>query len=516
MQKTLRWVAIGVGGFCVVVAIIAGVGSRTETLRRLVVETLADRLGSEVDLDSFSVDIFPTVDIRGEGLLIRLKGARDLPPLVKIRSFAITGGMFGLAMRPRRFRTVTLEGLEINIPPGGADFKMNGRSTSDVPEDEPSTSPIHIDRLESTDAVLRLIPRRAGKAPREFAIHRLVMSGVGVHQRMPFEAELTNPVPRGFITTSGRFGPWNREKPGGTPVDGKYRFDKADLSTIKGIGGILTSTGEFTGQLGRIGVVGTTETPDFRLDYADKPVPLSTHFKAIVDGTDGDTHLEEVNAKLLNTAILTKGAVERASGVKGHIIRMKAQIDAGRIEDLLQLTTKSGKPLMTGGIALHTDFLLPPGEADVVDRLQLGGAFDLSSATFTDRRMQEKLAEMSARAKGRDPEAGMRAVVSDLEGHFKLGRGTLSFSQLRFHIPGATVDLTGSYGLRTETLDFDGALRMEAPVSKAAGGVAGAMLKVVDPLFKKNGAGAVVPIKVRGTRNDPKFGIDFGKVLAPK
>ena len=54
---------------------------------------------------------------------------------------------------------------------------------------------------------------------------------------MPFEAELTNPLPRGLIRTEGRFGPWNRGNPGGTTLDGKYMFEKADLSTIKGIAG---------------------------------------------------------------------------------------------------------------------------------------------------------------------------------------------------------------------------------------------------------------------------------------
>ena len=106
-----------------ILAIAASAGSRTETLRRLVVETLADRLDSDVELQSFSVDTFPTVDVRGQGLVIRLKGRTGVPPLVQIRSFTITGGMLGLISRPRRFRTVTVEGLEINIPPGGASLK---------------------------------------------------------------------------------------------------------------------------------------------------------------------------------------------------------------------------------------------------------------------------------------------------------------------------------------------------------------------------------------------------------
>jgi hypothetical protein len=31
----------------------------------------------------------------------------------------------------------------------------------------------------------------------------------------------------------------------------------------------------------------------------------------------------------------------------------------------------------------------------------------------------------------------------------------------------------------------------------------------VDPFFKKDGAGAVIPVKVSGTRSAPKFGLDL-------
>ncbi|WP_433966158.1 hypothetical protein [Tunturiibacter gelidiferens] len=36
------------------------------------------------------------------------------------------------------------------------------------------------------------------------------------------------------------------------------------------------------------------------------------------------------------------------------------------------------------------------------------------------------------------------------------------------------------------------------------------MLKPVDPFFKKDGAGAVIPVKVSGTKSAPKFGLDLG------
>ena len=80
--------------------------------------------------------------------------------------------------------------------------------------------------------------------------------------------------------------------PGLTPRRRQVQFTHADLGTIKGIGGILSSIGEFAGQLDRIDVKGTTTTPDFSVDVSGQPVPLDTTFHAVVDGTNGDTYLQ--------------------------------------------------------------------------------------------------------------------------------------------------------------------------------------------------------------------------------
>ena len=215
---------------------------------------------------------------------------------------------------------------------------------------------------------------------------------------MPFKAELTNPIPKGSIETSGTFGPWQREDPGATPLAGRYTFDDADLDTIKGIGGILDSTGDFSGQLDRIAVKGQTSTPDFHLDISGQPVPLNTKFEAVVDGTDGDTYLNDVSATLLETSLSAKGAITGTKGVKGRTVKLDVHITEGRIEDLLKLSVKAEKPVMVGDVGLHTDFLLPPGEGDVIERLNLAGKFDLESARFTDRGVQTKLTGMSQRA----------------------------------------------------------------------------------------------------------------------
>jgi hypothetical protein len=529
--RVLTWIVVGVFGTLVTLTIVAAAGSRTEPLRRLVVATLSDRLDSDVELSAFSVDTFPSVVVGGEGLRLRLRRQPEgVPPLIEIASFQVHTSLWDMMRRPRRFRHVTLHGLVVNIPPGG--LRRNGNPIGDAtsespgagrPADGPRTSdaegraPILIDTLVADGAVLRIIPRRAGKDPREFAIHRLTLRTLGLAQEMPFTATLTNPVPQGQIETSGVFGPWQKEEPGTTPLAGSYTFRNADLGTIKGIGGMLESSGEFTGRLDRIAVNGTTKTPDFQLSMTGQPVALETRFEAVVDGTDGDTYLNRVDARFANTAITAKGAVTGTKGVKGRTVNLNVQVTEGRIEDLLRLAVKGDTPLLAGRVGLQTDFHLPPGEPDVIDRLELQGVFDVDAARFSDRTIQQKLAGMSRRARGLDEKEKTGSVASDLSGKFRLRRASLALSNLAFAIPGAVVRLNGVYGLKSEAIDFEGTVRMDATISEAAGGgVKGFFLKAIDPLFRKKGAGAIVPIKVGGTKDKPKFGLDVGRVFKRK
>jgi hypothetical protein len=78
-------------------------------------------------------------------------------------------------------------------------------------------------------------------------------------------------------------------------------------------------------------------------------------------------------------------------------------------------------------------------------------------------------------------------------------------------VPGANIELKGTYGMDGGALDFAGVAKLDATVSKMVGGVFGVLLKPADRFFKKDGAGTEVPIHISGTRQDPKFGVDFGR-----
>ena len=157
--------------------------------------------------------------------------------------------------------------------------------------------------------------------------------------------------------------------------------------------------------------------------------------------------------------------------------------------------------------------LLPPGKTRVPQRLQMAGRFGLDDARFTNAQVQTKLQELSRRSQGKSKEVEIGRVLTDLRGRFSAKNGQLTLNDLVFQVPGATVALNGTYGLESGALDFAGTLRMDASVSRAVGGFKSIFLKPFDPLFRKDGAGAVVPIKVGGTREAPKMGMEMGKVF---
>jgi hypothetical protein len=72
--------------------------------------------------------------------------------------------------------------------------------------------------------------------------------------------------------------------------------------------------------------------------------------------------------------------------------------------------------------------------------------------------------------------------------------------------------LSGRYALRPGSIDFAGDLYMDARISETTTGWKSLLLKMVDPLFRRQGQ-TVVPIKIGGTRAQPSFGLDMGRVF---
>jgi hypothetical protein len=149
----------------------------------------------------------------------------------------------------------------------------------------------------------------------------------------------------------------------------------------------------------------------------------------------------------------------------------------------------------------------------VTRKIGLKGGFTLRQIHFTNPEVQDKVDMLSLRAQGdpKDAKPGAEDVHSQIVGQFAMGEGKLSFSQLDYTLPGADVKLAGVYTLTGDQFEFAGKIRTNAKLSQmVASRWKSLLLKPVDPFFKKNGAGAEIPVRVSGTRSAPKFGLDLG------
>jgi hypothetical protein len=348
------------------------------------------------------------------------------------------------------------------------------------------------------------------KDPRVFQLKHIVLRDLGPNTSWPFDAVLTNPVPTGEIHASGTFGPWNKDNPGDSKVNGKYLFEHADLNTIKGIGGILRSTGSFDGQLNRIAVRGETNVPDFSVDTANHPMPLSTRFQAVVDGTSGDTYLEQIDAKLGSSQFTCKGAVVDVKG-KGHKIDVDTNVPNGQIADFLRLVIRTDPSPMTGMLNLQAKLQIPPGNQSVSQKMTMHGAFTLRQIHFSNPQIEDKVDIMSLRAQGhtKNLNPGAPDVTSKMLGDFAMRKGELAFSRLNYTLPGGDVYLTGHYTMDGRQYEFKGKVRTKAEVSQmVASKWKSILLKPLDPIFSKHGWGTELPIKVSSDRyGKPKFGL---------
>ncbi len=485
--------------------------------RKRIIEALEERFDADVDLKSVQISLYPHPKAVGEGLMIRHKGWTDPQPLIVIRRFTAQTDYDTLVAKRNHVDLIRLEGLEIHVPPRGRSSLIQTKQENhDIETAQPGQDTTRfrfdIQTIIADGTVLEIEPKVEGKQPLRFDIAKLTLHSVGPGQALAFQAKLTNAKPPGLIDTTGSFGPWQKDDPRATVMAGKYSFLNADLAVFKGISGILSSTGSYKGVLQHIDVNGETDTPNFALKRAGDRVHLTTQFHSVVNGTDGDTILEPVDAHFLRSEFICRGGVVHEPGAEGKTVSLDAVARHARIEDILHLVV-GRKPVLVGDVKFRTKILIPPGHEDVLDKLRLDGQFTLASAEFTSPAVEQRLGSLSDRARGitkkeQTEEQPAGTVASDLEGRFILDRGVTRFQTLKFSVPGAAIRLSGDYNLRSEQLNMSGTFRMQATLSETQSGIKHWVLKPFDRFFEKNGAGFEIPITISGTKDRPEIGAD--------
>lgn len=508
-QLIVRVVSVAAGLLLVSLVVLA---ARWPFTRNAVIKELEDASLSRVDVASFRRTYFPRVGCVLEHVVFQHNPKSGTPPLMtvdRIRIESNVAGLFG-----EHVSRIIAEGLHLLVPPRGSDehFAI------------PKRSSFVIDELIADGAVLEVARRNPTDQPLRFVFHSFTLGDVGSSTAASFRARFSNPEPRGEISTSGKFGPWNAADLGQTAVSGEYLFENADLGMFSGIAGLLSSSGEFGGVLNHIETQGETDTPNFAVSSSSHQAQLRTQFQAVVNGENGDTFLQKVAATFRRTSVWTEGRIAARAGEPGKWTSLHLVARDGRIQDVLLLFVKSQRAPMSGTVSFQADVSLPPQHQQFLQTVGLKGDFGIDAGSFTKFDTQQALNQLSAGA-GAEKEHSKTEqkddvqpenVLSNLKGHVLLQGGTARFSSLSFDIPGAAAQLHGTYNLISGKIDLHGTLKTADEPSDATGGIKAVMLKVLEPFFKKKHVGYVMPVQITGTYEHPIFGLDLGASTASR
>src|SRR5271154_2296017 len=417
-----RWlIAVAILLVLFVVALIAfGPFIRTQ-IRSRTESYLRARFQSDVQIAKFDIHLLPLPRVTIESLALRLKGRTDVPPLVQIQHASFTASLPDILRRRYTIESVQLDGLQIHIPPKSSGARLNIPGT-DV--DLAKKYPILIKEIHADNGLISILRDDSKKPPRDFPIHNLLITNFSFDDPASFHAHITNPTPRGEIDCAGTFGPWQADEPRHTPVDAKFTFNNADMGTIKGLQGTLSSSGKFSGPLDFLNVEGSTDIPNFSLNISGHPLALHTDYTAIVDGTNGNVILKPVIAHFLHTTLVVNGQVVDLTPEKGRTIALNVVSAAARIEDLLFLTVKYDKPIMKGDAKITAKLEIGEGQRDIIQRMTVDGQFGVGDAHFTSPGVQEKIDSFSRKGQGRPEDTDIADVVSGLAGKFRMADGS--------------------------------------------------------------------------------------------
>ncbi len=463
------------------------------------VDRLQHILNATVEIKGFRQTYFPYAGYVAEGVTVHQKQTpgTSVQPFVSVNRLTVQASYLGLFHKPHRLSTVVAEGVHIVIPDKGINL---------LSQSSGKTDPVIIAELRIEQAILDVASSSHEPGPLRFGIHSARFLNVGPDATVAFSSSVHIPEPPGEVETKGWIGPWREDHSGirNTPISGSYVLHAANLGHYASLDGILSSQGEFVGSLARLNVKGSTDLPDFGVRESGHHFHIKTRFTGSVDLKNGDVDITALQTDLGKT---TLAATARVAGIP-KAVSLNVMRGKGEVQDLILLFSNAPHSPILGPISFTAKAALPPGDRPFTERVRLEGTFDIDRAHFTAPKTQQGVDKLSAESQGEHSAlAEDNDAVSDLDGQVALKDGIARFSQVTFAVPGATANMAGTYSLLDKRVKFDGKMRMKATLSQATTGAKSVFLKVLDPFYKKKGAGAELPVQMDGIYGDTHFSV---------
>jgi hypothetical protein len=540
-KPRFRTAVLRISAVCVVVLLVAAAAVQSlatriaPMMKDRVIAALAEQLHRPVQLDALEISVLRGLRVQGSGLRILNaapagSAAPSADPLLNLSSFSFHltfGDVLTLRSDHPRIKVggLDLHGLAIHVPAGGVA----------LPAPTPSSTPgpslaWEVNRIQCNDAHIVLDAAKPDDAPVVFDIRSLDLKDVSTTKSFPYAADLLYPNPAITVHLSGHFGPLAAFV-SATPFDGDYSFKNADLSALSGVKAVVSSSGHIAGTLGAIIVEGTAHTPAASLPVSAHAFPLDAKFHLLLDTASGTTTFAPLEVSLPHGSLTAQGTMKLLPG--GADIAMNVNVPRGRIEELLEIGTRTVPPLMSGNLTLQAKLHLPPGPQPFQQKLQATGTLSIGSVQLSDPKLQQRIDELSKLAQGKINLLGNStdsrgAVDSQAVADFSLANAELNVSSLRYKVPGATAQMTGTYVLGRDTFAFKGHFQPDVlehlsqtpapqPAKTGLAGLGGKLLGKLSPMLKTIG-GVQVPVSITGTGSDVTVSVlpDIAASPAPR
>lgn len=461
---------------------------------------LEDVLTSDVVFSGYHRIYFPRPGFVATGVTIRRKTAPPgSPPLGQIDSMMIVGTWTDLIMLRQRVELIDITGFHMRVPAIGS--KESKESFPRGSSKEFSGPDTMIERLVVHKSLLEIM--RDKDKPLEFPIKQIEIHNLHKGESLTYAVDMQNPIPRGRILARGSMGPIKGRDFYSTPVSGNFAFTGVNLHDVGEISGTLNARGLFKGSLRAMNVETESDVPNFAVTDG-RATDVKGSIAATLAGDNGDLDIHAID--------LTVGAshIHAMGSIKGDIkaTNLDISVDHGRAEDLMRPFIHKEVPI-AGPVALKSHaYLGPPGDGFIA-KLRMTGSFDVPAEKLTDKQTEKNLSAFSKRAQGKEkPNTGVESnahspateqdVLSSIQGPAKIEDGMVQTAGLTFKVAGASAKLNGTFRFHDESVHLTGTLRMETDISHTSTGFKSFLLKPLAPFFKKQNAGAVIPIAVTG------------------
>jgi AsmA-like C-terminal region len=456
---------------------------------------------SQVEVHGYHRTYFPHPGFVADHVTFYRHGDRSIPPLATIDRMQVVGHWTTLLFHPHRLNQILLGGLHVQIPPPGTkargmDFDGGVISTSQ--------SEMQIETIGANGTTLDFLQR--GQPPVRFQFAELQIHDVEKNRPLQFDVRVKMPGPPGTVVAQGRLGPFRTTSYATTPMAGTYQLLEADLSRLAGVSGHATAEGRFGGTFAHVDVQGKAAIPDFRAGSAHQ-MRFDSSYHLMVNGNNGDVQIVSAEVKSGASTIAASGSV--AGSPKKVDVTLATT--NGDVNGLLRIVEEAN-PSVAGQISFHAAVQYSAGPGPFLKRVQLQGKAALDGIHFvtpTEKQKMDAFSERVSKNSPQDAKSDPPAVTAEAESDTKFKNGMAYFPDIRFRMPGARAHLHGTFNLLNAKVHLTGKVALQRSLPHAETGWKAVLLKPLAPFFRHKRAGAVVPIAVTGTAQQPKIGEDL-------